>query len=171
MSGFRTWVPLFSAVFYFGISLRAETDPDVLLRQALQLADFYNWIDAEPSFREAERLYGERGDNRNALYAKLGRIRSTMERVSLPEVSAWLTSELERNTILQNDKELRLFCLIVKGDIPACAGRASSPTVSGSSGVGSCSQSCSQPSIRHGLSSPSSCSIRSATSNGSVAKL
>jgi len=117
MSGLRIWVPLFSAVFFFGISLRAEADPDVLLRQALQLADFYNWIDAESAFREAERLYVERGDNRNALYAKLGRIRSTMERVSLPEVSAWLTAELERNTILQNDKELRLFCLIVKGDI------------------------------------------------------
>jgi len=61
MSWFRAWVPLFSAVFFLGKSLSAETDPDVLLRRALRVADFYNWIDAEPAFREAERLYGERG--------------------------------------------------------------------------------------------------------------
>ena len=116
MTEFHPWL-LFFAVFFFGHPLRAETNPDVVLNGALQLADFYNWIDAAPAFREAERLYGERGDDRNALYAKLGRIRSTMEQVSMPEIAAWLTAELERNPILQNDNELRLFCLVVKGDI------------------------------------------------------
>ena len=116
MTGFHPWV-LFFAGFFFGYPLKAETNPDIVLNGALQLADVYNWIDAAPAFREAERLYGERGDDRNAFYAKLGRIRSTMEQVSLPEISAWLTAELERNPILQNDDKLRLFCLVVKGDI------------------------------------------------------
>ncbi len=92
-------------------------DPDVLLKQALRYADLYNWSDAAPFFTQAEQLYAARGDARNALYARLGRIRSTMEQLSLPEVSEQLGVELDENPLLQSDKELRLFCLIVRGDI------------------------------------------------------
>src|SRR5437762_672872 len=101
-------------------SARAQTssdDPDVLLRQALHLGDLYNWADAAPMFTEAEQLYSARGDNRNALYAHLGRIRSTMEQLTLPEVSEELGAELDKNPLLQSDKELRLVCLMVLGDI------------------------------------------------------
>ena len=87
------------------------------LDKARQLGDLYNWADAAPFFIEAERLYTDQGNPRDALYSKLGRIRSTMEQVSLPETSAWLAQELDSNPLLQNDKELRLFCLIIKGDI------------------------------------------------------
>src|SRR5205814_4160312 len=92
-------------------------DPDVLLRKALHLGDLYNWADGASFFTEAERLYAARSDNRNALYAHLGRIRSTMEQLSLPEVSEELGTELNKNPLLQSDKELRLFCLMVLGDI------------------------------------------------------
>src|SRR5258707_8023886 len=92
-------------------------DPDVLLRKALHLGDLYNWADGASFFTEAERLYAARGDNRNALYAHLGRIRSTMEQLSLPEVSEELGVELDKNPLLQSDKQLRLFCLMVLGDI------------------------------------------------------
>jgi CHAT domain-containing protein len=59
------------------------------------------------------------GDQRNALYAKLGLIRSNIEREqqTLPAVAAHLAEALEDDPLLQNDKELRMFCLIVKGDI------------------------------------------------------
>src|ERR1700730_3282969 len=40
-----------------------------------------------------------------------------MEQLSLPEVSQQLGTELEGNPLLQSDRELRLFCLIVLGDI------------------------------------------------------
>jgi CHAT domain-containing protein len=92
-------------------------DPDVLLKKALHLGDLYNWADAAPMFTEAEQLYAARGDNRNALYAHLGRIRSTMEQLTLPEISQELGAELDKNSLLQSDKELRLFCLMVLGDI------------------------------------------------------
>jgi len=95
----------------------APDDPDVLLKKALHLGDLYNWADAAPLFTEAEQLYRARGDNRNALYAHLGRLRSTMEQLSLPEVSGELGVELEKNPLLQSDKVLRLFCLMVRGDI------------------------------------------------------
>jgi len=92
-------------------------DPDALLKQALRYADLYNWSDAAPLFTQAEQLYDGRGDARNALYARLGRLRSTMEQLSLPEVSEQLGIELDENPLLQSDNELRLFCLIVRGDI------------------------------------------------------
>src|SRR5258708_3079448 len=92
-------------------------DPDVLLKKGLHYGDLYNWADAAPMFTKAEQLYSARGDNRNALYAHLGRIRSTMEQLSLPEVSEELAAELDKNSLLQSDKEIRLFCLMVLGDI------------------------------------------------------
>ena len=88
-----------------------------LLSRALHLADLYNWADAAPAFTQAEQLFTAAGDRRNALYAKLGRIRSNIERdqQTLPIVSAQLAEALDDDPLLQNDKELRMFCLIVKG--------------------------------------------------------
>jgi len=88
-----------------------------LLARALHLADLYNWADAAPAFTEAEQLFVAAGDQRNALYARLGRIRSNIERDQLPSVSAQLSEALEDDPLLQNDKQLRMFCLIVRGDI------------------------------------------------------
>jgi CHAT domain-containing protein/tetratricopeptide (TPR) repeat protein len=92
-------------------------DPAVLLKRALHLGDLYNWADAAPLFTQAEQLYAARSDSRNALYAHFGQLRSTMEQRSLPEVSEELEAELDKNPLLQSDKELRLFCLMVLGDI------------------------------------------------------
>ena len=43
-----------------------------MLDHALHLADLYNWDDAGKDFAEAEKLFVAAGDQRNALYAKLG---------------------------------------------------------------------------------------------------
>ena len=91
--------------------------PQELLDHALHFADLYNWDDAGEEFAEAEKMFLAAGDERNALYAKLGKIRSTIDQLVLPATSAQLASELEKNPLLQADKQLRLFCLIVKGDI------------------------------------------------------
>jgi len=88
-----------------------------MLEHALHLVDLYNWDDAGKDFAEAEKMFLAAGDQRNALYAKLGKIRSTVEQRALPATSAELASELDNNPLLQTDKHLRLFCLIVKGDI------------------------------------------------------
>jgi len=92
-------------------------DPNQLLKQALRFADLYNWSDAAPLFLQAEELFKTRGDARNTLYAHLGRLRSTMEQLPLPETSQELGKELETNPFLKSDNELRLFCLTVLGDI------------------------------------------------------
>src|SRR5437879_4081317 len=90
-----------------------------LLARALHLADLYNWADAAPVFTEAEKLFARAGDQRNTLYAGLGRIPSNIEREqqALPMVSAQLAEALEADTLIQTDKELRMFCLIAKAAI------------------------------------------------------
>ena len=96
---------------------RSQSDPVELLNRGLSLGDLYNWSDAGPFCIEAEQLFGATGDARNLLRAKLCRLRSTMEQLSLPQVSIDLGAELETNALLQTDQELRLFCLQIKGDI------------------------------------------------------
>jgi CHAT domain-containing protein len=111
------WIFLCGAACTFAQVQTTADDPDALMKKALQLGDLYNWADAAPLFTQAEQLYAARSDNRNALHAHLGRIRSTMEQLSLPEVSEELGAALDKNPLLQSDKELRLFCLMVLGDI------------------------------------------------------
>src|SRR3984957_7285341 len=96
-----------------------QSQAKVVFARALHLADLYNWADAAPAFTEAEQLFVAAGDQRNALYAKLGRIRSNIERDqhTFPSIAAQLGDALDDDPLLQNDKELRMFCLIVKGDI------------------------------------------------------
>ena len=71
--------------------------PDVSLKQALRYGDLYNWADAASLFTQAEQQFSARGDSRNAFYARLGRLRSTMEQLSLPEVSEQLGLDLANN--------------------------------------------------------------------------
>ena len=99
------------------LAVAGTEDAQTALDRGRELGDLYNWADAAAYLVTAERLFNERGDARNALYAKLGRIRSTMEQVSLPQMSAWLATELENDPLLKADDDLRLFALIVKGDI------------------------------------------------------
>src|SRR3954447_24214824 len=89
------------------------------LARALTLADLYNWADAAPLFQQAQGSFEQAADSRNALYARLGLLRANIERQqqTLPALSHQLGIELEENPHLQTDKRLRLFALIVKGDI------------------------------------------------------
>jgi len=97
----------------------AQTQAQELLRRALYFADLYNWADAAPLFEQAETMFAAEGNERSALHARLGKIRSNIEGQdqSLPVVSAQLGVELADNPILQSDKTIRMFALIVKGDI------------------------------------------------------
>jgi len=90
-----------------------------LLHRALHYGDLYNWAAAEIYFQKSEKMFVAEGDQRNALYARLGDLRSRAERLNLPETSAKLARELDANRFLRTDKQLRMFCLIVKGDIDA----------------------------------------------------
>lgn len=94
-----------------------RTAAERLLQHGLHLGDLYNWSDAAPDFEAAEKEFQTVRDKRNALYAHIGLLRATVERRNLPRASAGLGSELEENPLLASDEQLRMFCLIVKGDI------------------------------------------------------
>ena len=96
-------------------SAQTNGDAEASLSRALHLADLYNWHASRPYFIKAQKLFAAAGDNRNALYAHLGEIRANGD-APINELSYKLAQELATNPILQSDKELRMFCLIVKGD-------------------------------------------------------
>jgi CHAT domain-containing protein/tetratricopeptide (TPR) repeat protein len=95
-------------------ALQQSTDPQTLLGAA----DHFYWLNngpaATPLYARAEKLFSERGDARNELYAKVGRLRSEAETMSFVDLSRFLNEQLQ-NPIVQSDRRLRLWCLIAKG--------------------------------------------------------
>jgi hypothetical protein len=94
----------------------ADDTAGTLLHRALYFSDLYNWRAARPYFTRSQQLFEAEGDKRNALYARLGAMRAGADPAPLPKLSYMLDQELASNLLLQSDKELRMFCLIVKGD-------------------------------------------------------
>ncbi len=99
-----------------GSAVLADDSADTLLRRALYFSDLYNWRAARPYFTKSQQMFEAAGDKRNALYARLGAIRAGADLAPIPKLSSMLDQELATNPLLQSDKELRMFCLIVKGD-------------------------------------------------------
>jgi CHAT domain-containing protein len=99
-----------------GQTRTSESNPKRLTEKADRLAWLYNWYLAGPLYAEAEKLYEQAGDSRNALYAKIGRLRFEWETLSFPEVSEYLATELD-SPLAQNDPKLRLWILDAKGAI------------------------------------------------------
>ena len=114
-----------------GPQLQTKTPPTTALEnlaEGSRLAFLHNWQAAAPLFRTAEDLFAAQGDQRNALYARIGRLRGEIELQSLPEVSEYLAAVLS-SPATQSDMRLRLFCLVAKGDIDFQIDPKSSETV------------------------------------------
>ena len=94
--------------------LQRSTDPQALLGIADHLYWLNNGPSAAPLYARAEKLFSERSDARNELHAKVGRLRSEAETMSFVDLSRFLNEQLQ-NPIVQDDKKLRLWCLIAKG--------------------------------------------------------
>ena len=96
------------------VVLQHSTDPQALLG----IADHFYWLNngpaAAPLYARAEKVFSERGDARNEVHAKVGRLRSEAETMSFVDLSGFLNEQLQ-NPIVQDDKKLRLWCLIAKG--------------------------------------------------------
>lgn len=92
----------------------SSTDPQVLLAEANRLYWLNNGPKAAPLYAKAESLFASRGDTRNELYAKIGRLRSEAERMSFVDISRFLNDQLQ-DPIMRNDPPLRLWCLAAKG--------------------------------------------------------
>src|SRR5206468_3137181 len=93
---------------------QASKNPEILLAEANRLAWLFNSPKAEPLYIRAEELFKERGDTRNEIYARVGRIRAQAETTSWVDVSELLGQQLNI-PVVKNDPELKLWCLAAKG--------------------------------------------------------
>ncbi len=94
--------------------IAGSDDPYVLLAEADRLYWLNNGFRAAPLYAKAERLLADKGDIRNEIHAKVGRLRTEAETMSFVELSGLLNEQL-RNPVVQDDSRLRLWCLIAKG--------------------------------------------------------
>src|SRR6266568_5672633 len=83
-----TFVPLF---LFLPTASLGKPDPNRLLREADRFAMLYNWPKAGPLYAQAESIFAQSGDQKNALAAKLGRIRAQIDTAVIPR----LDSEVE----------------------------------------------------------------------------
>lgn len=92
----------------------SSTDPEAIVAAA----DHFYWLNnrpaARPLYARAEQLFLAKGDARDALHAKVGRLRSNAETMSFVDLSRFLGEQLQ-SPIVKEDRELRLWCLIAKG--------------------------------------------------------
>src|SRR5499425_2159966 len=97
-----------------GSDADSGNDPQVLIAKA----DRFYWLNngprAAPLYAKAEQLFAARGDARNAIHAKVGRLRSEAETMSFVELSGFLEQELH-NPVVERDRALQLWCLVAKG--------------------------------------------------------
>lgn len=96
------------------LSQRDSADPPALLAAANRFYWLNNGLRAGPLYAKAEALFAQRGDARNELYAKIGRLRSEAETMSFIDLSRFLGDQLN-TPVVRNDAELRLWCLAAKG--------------------------------------------------------
>ena len=91
------------------------SDAHKLLAEADRLAWLRVWTRAEPLYAKARDAFIANGDERNALYAEVSRLRGQLPTLAVPEVSERLSEYLD-NPLVQSDDRLRLRVLIIKGE-------------------------------------------------------
>src|SRR5262245_21172254 len=96
-------------------AIAQTTDPQKLLAEAERLAWLKAWTRAAPLYGEAEKAFEASGDDRNALYAQINRLRGELPRLAIVEVSRRLAAYLD-DPLVQTDERLRLRCLVIKGE-------------------------------------------------------
>lgn len=88
------------------------------LQSLLAKANYFYWLHnlpkAAPLYERANEMATRAGSSRDALYAKVGELRSS-DGMSFPQLSSFLETQLQI-PLVQNDAELRLWCLGLKGD-------------------------------------------------------
>ena len=81
--------------------VQLSADPQILLKAADRFYFLNNGPAAAPLYARAEKLFSERGDARNELHAKVGRLRSEAETMSFVDLSRFLNEQLQ-NPIVQS---------------------------------------------------------------------
>ena len=109
-------VVLVVPITYLRFTTPQESSPQQILVEADHFAWLYNWPKAEPLYQKAEKLFIQAGDQRGAMAARLGVIRSQVDSGSVPDLSAELASDL-RTPLVRSDQNLMLRCLLTKAAV------------------------------------------------------
>jgi CHAT domain-containing protein len=109
-------VAAFCFVLVNATSLAQGVDPADLLREADRYADSGNWAAAREPYARAEESFRRRGDKRNELYAKFGRLHRDVEAGSYSSALKEIETDLA-NPVVQNDPALKIRALSLKGTI------------------------------------------------------
>lgn len=94
---------------------QSNGDPRILLAEADRLAWLRVWSRAEPLYEKARDAFLKEGDERNAVYAEVSRLRAQLPTLAVPEVSERLSNYLD-DPLVQSDDRLRLRVLVIKGE-------------------------------------------------------
>jgi len=94
--------------------LLRTNNPHRMLDEANRYYWTHNLPAATPLYQRAETLFEQAHDERDALYAKVGLIRSQLQ-MPFGGISDFVGAQL-KTTLVQNDPQLRLWCLGIKGD-------------------------------------------------------
>ncbi len=92
------------------------SEPEQILSQADKLAELGNWDKARDLYAQAEQQFHVRGDTRNELYAKFGRLHRDVESGSYAAVLQQVEADL-KNPVVENDSALKIRALALKGAI------------------------------------------------------
>lgn len=121
VSGFALLITLSRARLLIS---RQHSSPTVPANSAIALLDhanylswLNNWDAAGPFYARAEVLFKAKGDHRNELYARIGRIRTPYRETSTETSSAQILEEALADPVTRSDPKLRLWCLAAKGSI------------------------------------------------------
>ncbi len=87
--------------------------PLTLLAQADRLATLYNWPEAAPFYAQAQSLFTQSGDKKNALSARLGYIWATADAGVSPAITKEVATYLQ-DPLVRADSRLRLRGLVAK---------------------------------------------------------
>src|SRR5579863_1275140 len=89
-------------------------DPHEILSQADHFADLGNGNKARDLYAQAERDFHARGDTRNELEAKFGRLHRDVESGSYAVLLGQIETDLKR-PVVENDPALKIRALALKG--------------------------------------------------------
>lgn len=103
------------AFFQYSPAVAQVSDAHKLLAEADRLAWLRVWTRAEPLYAKARDAFIANGDERNALYAEVSRLRGQLPTLPVPDVSERLSDYLD-NPLVRSDERLRLRVLIIKGE-------------------------------------------------------
>jgi hypothetical protein len=105
------------AIFFSSSSLTAGTTEAVAaLNRAEHFVLLRNWTAAEPFYATAEQQFSAAGDEENAMFARISRLRGQLPQIPLLKASHQLAALLEHAIVLRNPR-VGLRCLAVKGDV------------------------------------------------------